>query len=183
MKAVTILKEEHVLILKFLDQLTLAADNIIRNEEPSKEYFEHAVAFARQYADKLHHHKEEEIMFRLLAQKHGGAIDNDLERLKQQHLQCRDYISAISDAIDGYHAGKVTLARQIHRNLMDYVATLRDHITYENVTFFPQVTRMLTEKEFAVLEDEFDKWETKVGGDSLRTGQDELKAMSTMLHG
>jgi len=66
---------------------------------------------------------------------------------------------------------------------MDYVHTLRAHITYENVTFFPKTTQLLSEKEFEVLEAEFAKWEEKVGGDSLKKGEEDLRALANLLAG
>jgi len=181
MKAVTILKEEHRQILWFLDQLSLASDRIVKNENPPREFFDHAITFARQYADKFHHYKEEEIMFRILAQKHQGELDSELEQLKQQHVQCRNFVSAMADALDGFELGSQSQTRLLHRNLEEYIKSLRRHIDHENVRFFPKVGQELSATELSALEDEFERWDTKMGGTINAENQHRLHLMSSLL--
>ena len=181
MKAVTILKEEHMVILELLDQLKLAGERILKNKFPPREFFETAVKFARVFADKFHHYKEEEIMFRILAQKNSGAIDSDLEKLRQQHEQCRDYVTAISAAVEGYAAGRDSDTRILHRNLADYVATMHKHINFENVTFFPRVARELSSDELDTLAAEFGKWDEKMGGMTMEEGKKTVKTLAELL--
>ncbi len=183
MRAVTILKEEHVMILEFLDLLAAASEKMVANEKLPREFFDDAVAFARQFADKYHHHKEEEIMFRLLAQKHAGALDAELEALKQQHEVCRNYISEIAGAIDGYEAGNDTQTRTIHRNSTEYINALKAHITHENVMFFPKVGRELSTEELDSLATEYDKWAEKTGGTVTEDNRKRLANLTTLLKG
>jgi len=181
MQAVTTLKEEHMVILEFLDQLALAGERVLQNKFPPKEFFDKAVGFAREFADKFHHYKEEDIMFRVLAQKHAGALDNDLEKLRQQHEHCRTYISAIAASAEGCVAGSDSEARILHRNLVDYVETLRSHISFENVTFFPRIVRELSSDELAALATEFGKWDEKMGGATYEEAKKTVKAMTECL--
>ncbi len=181
MQAVTTLKEEHMVILDYLDQLALAGQRIVQNKVPPPQFFEEAVTFARLFADKLHHYKEEEIMFRILAQKHAGALDNDLEKLKQQHEHCRVYVAEISASAEGCASGSDDAGRVLHRNLNDYVTTLRKHINFENVTFFPRVVRELSAEELSALEDEFEKWDKKMGGMTFEKGKKIVEFMANEL--
>ena len=181
MKAVTILKEEHMVILEFLDQLALAGERIVKDKFPPKEFFVKAVEFGRMFADKFHHYKEEDIMFRILAQKHSGSLDHALEKLRQQHEHCRNYMTAISAAADGCAAGSDGEARILHRNLADYVATLRKHIDFENVTFFPRIARELSPDELDALAAEFGKWDEKMGGRTLEEGKKTVKTLAGLL--
>ena len=181
MEAVTMLKEEHIVILDFLDQLTLAGERIVKDKFPPKEFFETAVDFARTFADKFHHYKEEDIMFRILAQKHSGSLDGQLEKLRQQHEQCRDYMTAISASAEGCASGSDGDARILHRNLADYVTTLRKHINFENVTFFPLIARELSSDELDALAVEFRKWDEKMGGMTLENGKKIVKSLAESL--
>lgn len=181
MKAVTMLKEEHRQILWFLDQLSLAGDRVVKNESPPRAFFDEAIAFARQYADKFHHYKEEEIMFRILAQKHHGELDAELEQLKQQHVQCRNFVSAMADALDGFEAGNQSQTRVLHRNMDEYIKSLRRHIDHENICFFPKVGLELSEAELKALEGEFDRWEAKMGGAVNSENVRRLHVMSSLL--
>jgi hemerythrin-like domain-containing protein len=120
-------------------------------------------------------------MFRILAQKHDGALDAELEQLKQQHVQCRDFVSAMADALDGYESGSQTEARVLHRNLQEYINSLRKHIDHENIRFFPKVGQKLSESELKMLEGEFDRWEAKMGGAVNLENDHRLKVMSSLL--
>jgi len=181
MRAVMMLKEEHRLILGFLDHLKLAGERIVKTENPPRAFFDEALSFARQFADKFHHYKEEEIMFRILAQKHDGALDAELEQLKQQHVQCRNFVSAMADALDGFEAGKQSQTRALHRNLQEYVTSLRRHIDHENVRFFPKVGQELSASELEWLEGEFDRWEAKMGGTVSSENAHRLQVMASLL--
>lgn len=181
MEAVTILKKEHTVILEFLDQLALAGEMVVQDKFPPEQFFEQAVAFARKFADKFHHFKEEDIMFRILAQKKSGALDAELEKLRQQHEHCRSYVSAISAAAEGCVAGSDDQARVLHRNLLDYVTMLRKHINFENITFFPLVTRELSSEELEALAVEFGKWDEKMGGMTFDEGQKTVKSLAALL--
>ncbi len=181
MEAVTILKKEHMIILKFLDQLALAGEMVVQDKFPPEQFFEQAVDFARKFADKFHHFKEEDIMFRILAQKRSGELDAELEKLRQQHEHCRSYVSAISAAAEGCAAGRDGEARILHRNLVDYVNMLRKHINFENITFFPLVVRELSADELDALASEFGKWDEKMGGITFDEGEKTVKSMAALL--
>ena len=59
MKAIEILVKEHGLILLMLNTLDKAKKQIEKGQSPPKEFFKNAVMFARSFADKYHHYKEE----------------------------------------------------------------------------------------------------------------------------
>ncbi len=179
MKATQILVGEHVLILRLLDLMKDAADRIIRDEGPPREFFEKALDIARQFADKFHHYKEEHVMFGLLAQKHDGQLDGEIERHRNQHEQCRDLIQRISDALASYSRDLEQGARVVHRHVSEYVATLRSHIRSENEIFFPMAEDALSEEESENLLTEFSRYEAKCEADAEGYGKaiDEAAAL------
>jgi len=166
-EAIKILVEEHVLISKNLDVLTTAAEKIVRNQNPPREFFEKAVTFTRNFTNKFHHYKEEIVMFGLLAQKHEGAIDAEIERLRNQHELLHNYMSEISDSLDEYSKGTESEVRKLHRNLSDYIITLHNHINAENSIFYPMVAQTLTADEKDHMMAEFEKYGAKEGEDLL----------------
>ncbi len=165
MKSVDVLVAEHELILTFLDQLSTAAERIVNDQGPPQEFFERALEFSREFADTFHHWKEEYVMFSLLAQKHDGAIDAEIERHRKQHEQCRDLIQEIDRSLEGYSRKQDTNARTVHRSIVEYTGTLRSHIRSENDVFFPMVEEALTDEEDRHLLDEFQKYEAKAEED------------------
>jgi len=159
---------EHGLILRLLDQLEIAADRIIRDDDPPREFLEGALEFCREFADKAHHYKEEYVMFGLLAERHDGVIDGEIERHRSQHEHCRNLIGEISGGLAGYERGVETCRRMLHRSISEYVDTLRSHIRSENEIFFPMVEEALSEEDDMMLIAEFRKYEEKVGANLFK---------------
>ena len=181
MKAIQILVDEHSLISQNLDLLTMAAEKIVRNQNPPKEFFEKAVTFTRKFTNKFHHYKEEIVMFGLLAQKHEGAIDAEMERLRDQHSALHDYMNEISYSLDAYSTGSESEVRKLHRNLEDYIHTLRGHIAAENGIFYPLVEKTLTEDEKQQMLAEFENYEAKEGEDALKEYQTLVSEMAELV--
>ena len=168
MNAIATLVEEHHLILRGLDLLTTAAERIVRNQHPPREFFEKAVSFTLNFTNRFHHYKEEIVMFGMLAQKHQGEIDAELERLRDQHHALHDYMNEISKSLDAYSANSQSEVRRLHRNLSDYIETLRRHVNAENTIFYPLVAKTLTEDEMQWLKEEFDTFAAKEGPDAMK---------------
>jgi hemerythrin-like domain-containing protein len=166
--AIEILVDEHKLIVRGLDLLTTAAEKIVRNQNPPKEFFEKAADFTLNFTNKFHHFKEEIVMFGLLAQKQEGEIDAEIERLRRQHEALHDYMNEISKSLDAYGKNIDAEVRRLHRNLSEYIETLRRHINAENRIFYPLVERTLTEDEMARLMEEFDAAAAKAGPDAVK---------------
>jgi hemerythrin-like domain-containing protein len=165
--AIEILVEEHNLILRGLDLLTTAAEKIVRNQHPPREFFEKAVTFTLDFTNKYHHYKEEIVMFGLLAQKHEGEIDAEIERLRSQHEALHNYMNEISQSLDAYSEKAGSEVRRLHRNLSEYIETLRRHVHAENKIFYPLVAKTLSRDEMTRLMDEFDKYASKTERDAM----------------
>ena len=110
-------------------------------------FFENAVVFAREYADRFHHFKEEFLMFGLLAQKQAGRLDAEIGALRHQHERCRQAMAAIERALPGYGAGEEIAATAVVVELAAYVALLRRHIHLEDEVFFPLVEQVLDRED------------------------------------
>ncbi|MCP4580502.1 MAG: hypothetical protein GY839_02710 [candidate division Zixibacteria bacterium] len=181
MNVIRILNKEHELILEFLDQLSKAAKLIFEEQNPSREFLELTVEFARHFADKFHHFKEEYIMFGVLAQKKEGSLLSLIERLRQQHEQGRNYIQEISESTNGYDKDLDSAIRTVHRNLKDYVTNLRRHIDYEDKTFFPIAEKELTAEELENLLSEFNKVDKKLPEYNIEKSRNIVERMKALL--
>ena len=168
MKAIQILEEEHALILKGADLLTTAADKIGRNANPPREFFDKAVSFTLNFTNKFHHYKEEIVMFGLLAQKHEGEIDAEVERLRSQHQVLHDYMNEISMSLDAYSQNAQSEVRRLHRNLSEYIDVLRHHVHAEDKIFYPLVAKTLTEAEMNDMAERFEQYTADEGRDAMK---------------
>jgi hemerythrin-like domain-containing protein len=181
MNAIEILVEEHHLILRGLDLLTTAAERIERNQRPPREFFEKAVAFTFHFTNKFHHYKEEIVMFGLLAQKQQGEIDAEIERLRNQHSTLHDHMNEISRSLDAYSDNVQSEVRRLHRNLCDYIETLRRHINAENRIFYPVVAKTLTEDEMRSLAEEFEKYAAKESPNAMKRHRILIEEMAELV--
>ncbi len=164
MNAIKVLKAEHDLILAFIDSLksSLKSMEWRMDSGPPSQYFRNAIAFAQGFADQFHHHKEEHIMFTLLAQRCEGRFDAEIERLRQQHEYNRTLLAEALSA-----RGEESSGKKLHFNLMQCAQNLRSHIKLEDEEFFPLVEKSLTPDDAALLEKEFASREDESSGPVL----------------
>lgn len=183
MYAIDLLKQEHTVIVEFLRGLETALEKLEWRDKvfPPPEYLEEAISFARDFADKHHHHKEEYVMFGMLAQKHDGDIDAQVEILRQQHEGNRTLLSAAQKAIPGFAKGYEDSARTVHQNMKKFLHTLRAHIQMEDAVFFPLVERTLSADEKRQLDAEFQRKEKEVDNGILEFSRAQVATMARKL--
>jgi hemerythrin-like domain-containing protein len=164
MKATEILVKEHSLILQAVDCLAQAKEKLEVYEQLPQEFFEMAVEFTHNFADKYHHFKEEFLMFGLLAQKKDGAFDGPISALRFEHERCREFINKIGRSIEDYIRGDQIATATLLENLAAYISILKRHIHSEDHIFFPMVDQELSQDEKNALQLQFLKEEEKMGG-------------------
>jgi hemerythrin-like domain-containing protein len=175
------LSNEHGLIRQFLDNLTLSAQKIEEGQYPSRAFFEIAIEFARTFADKHHHFKEEHVLFVRLAEKKKGEVDAQLESLRYQHERGREHITAIANALDGYVERDPVKVTTMLESVAAYVSLLRHHIHVEDHIFYPLAKNMLAKNEMQVLEVEFDKQRNEQGGGTFERCHKQVVDMGSIL--
>ncbi len=149
------LVKEHIIILKGLKLLRIARDKIENNQHPPKSFFEKAVPFFRNYADKYHHYKEEFLMFGFLAQKKEGQLDLEIGSLRHQHELGRDCINRIEKSINGYAMKNEIAITSLLQNMASFISVLSRHIYREDNIFFPMVEKELSIDEKTTLLNQF----------------------------
>lgn len=149
------LVNEHVLILRGLALLRIAMNKIEKNQHPPKSFFEKAVPFFRNYADKYHHYKEEFLMFGFLAQKKEGQLDLEIGSLRHQHEVGRECITRIEKSINGYGMKNEIAITSLLQNLASFISILSRHIFREDHIFFPMVEKELSTNEKTTLLEQF----------------------------
>lgn len=167
MEPLETLANEHGLIRQFLDNLSLAADNIENGRRPSVAFFEKGLDFARTFADSFHHFKEEHVLFVRLAQKKKGEVDAQLDALRYQHERGRELISDMSKSLEGYSDQDPSKTVDLLQAMAAYAALLRHHIHTEDHIFYPMAKKMLTDEEMQLVAKEFETQKEKVGRDTF----------------
>ena len=162
-KSTTILSDEHKNILKVIDSVLKKCDEIEIGKEIDKEFFVRAIDFIKNYADKFHHNKEEDILFLELNKE--GVLDhcNPIGQMLHEHDLGRGFVKGLSEAVEkGENVETV-------KNARGYCELLQEHIFKEDNILYPmadtalskETQKSIAEKFAQVAELKFDEkeWE------------------------
>jgi len=168
MDPIEILRNEHGLIRRFVDLLSVAVARLEVDDSPPRAFFDNGIEFVRGFSDGFHHKKEELVMFVQLAQKKNGAIDGQIEALRYQHDQGRGFIKAIAGALDGYADGDLNTTAIVRENAAAFASLLKHHIHTEDHIFFPMAQETMTSDELETLGRKFEKVQDVHGADTFQ---------------
>lgn len=149
---------EHRLIERMIQVIGKELIRIEKTGEVAPGFVDLAVDFVRTYADRCHHGKEEDILFRDLAAK---PLSEDLKvilgELIEEHRQGRRVVGELVEAKDEYIRGKRESISRIIECLRYLVEFYPVHIEKEDQHFFLPCMRYFTQDEKdAMLEEEYE---------------------------
>ncbi len=122
-----------------------------------------AVDFIRVYADRTHHGKEEDILFRDLNEKPLSGEDRRImNELIQDHMLGRQTTKALLDANTRYRNGDETALADIAEKLRTLIEFYPKHIEKEDKVFFPASRAYFTDEEDKVMLAEFWEFDRKL---------------------
>lgn len=129
---------EHRLIERVVALLRKELEKVRSDGGPDTFFIEQAADFFRVYADRCHHGKEEDVLFKDLAQKPLKPEDKKLmEELIGEHVFARRTVGKLVTAKDAFEAGREEALSEIEAALADLVALYPKHIEKEDKRFFP----------------------------------------------
>jgi hemerythrin-like domain-containing protein len=163
MQARGLLMIEHRLIERMIAVLrrTLAKIESTRQVDPV--FVDNAVDFIRIYADRTHHGKEEDILFRNLRGRALSAEDEkDMDQLIEEHVFGRQTTEALVKANDRYRNGDISALADIERNIKTLTEFYPQHIAKEDKAFFPASRAYFTEEEDRAMLSEFWEFDKKL---------------------
>ncbi len=161
---IAVLEEEHVLILRALDVLEAGLARVESGASVGGTFFGELMEFFRIFADRHHHGKEEEILFRYMVEEMDYARrSGPVGVLSSEHEAGRGHVRAISDAACRLETDS-DAARQLVDEGRAYLALLRAHIEREDHKVFPVVEDFLGPEERATLMAAFSQFESAEGG-------------------
>lgn len=152
---------EHRLIERMIALVGEESDRIRREREADPIFIDTAVDFIRTYADRTHHGKEEDILFRDLAKKDLSQDDQELmDELVHEHVVARETVVELVEAKERYVAGDEDVLDTVLEKLDALVEMYPEHIRKEDEDFFlPSMDYFSEEEQDAMLEEmwEFDR--------------------------
>lgn len=139
---------EHRLIEQMIEVIREALIRMETFQVIDPMFIDTVVDFIRVYADRTHHGKEEEIMFKELAGKGLSAEDRRvMEELISEHAVGRKVTKELVEANLRLASGDPSAVREIMGCLRTLVDFYPKHIAKEDKVFFPNARAYLSEAE------------------------------------
>jgi hemerythrin-like domain-containing protein len=154
---------EHRLIERMIVLIKKGLKIIEAKQEVDPLFIDTAVDFIRTYADRTHHGKEEDILFRELEKRNLSEVDRRLMKdLIQEHVFARRTTQALIDATRRYRNGDETVMGKIAEKLETLVEFYPKHIEKEDQVFFPASRAYFTDQEDQGMLREFWEFDRKM---------------------
>ena len=139
---------EHRLIEKMIATVQREIDGIRQTGEVDPVFIDKAVDFIRTYADRCHHGKEEDILFRELKKKDlTEEHSRIMEELEEEHRLGRKTTGQLAEAKERYVNGEDGALDLILETMGLLVDFYPKHIEKEDKHFFFPVMEYFTEEE------------------------------------
>ena len=149
---------EHRVIEKMLGVISKEVEKINSTNTVDPVFIDTAVDFIRTYADRTHHGKEEDILFRELAKKQMSAeLSRIMKELLEEHVYARGKVRALLEAKDLYVKGNKEKAKDIAGLLSELASFYPKHIEKEDKHFFYDCMNYFSGDEQKQMLEEF--WE------------------------
>ena len=152
-KTTKILMDEHKNILKIADAIEKECDEIDKGKKVDEEFFRKVIDFIRNYADKFHHAKEEDILFKEFCKttEKGCLHCNPVEQMLYEHNIGRDFVKGVEEGMNERNK------RKIVENALSYVNLIREHIFKEDNILYPMADEALSMKTQKEMLSKFEK--------------------------
>jgi hemerythrin-like domain-containing protein len=149
---------EHRLIEQMLNVIRRALERVEQTQSIDTYFVDMAVDFIRVYADRTHHGKEEDILFRDLRKKQLSVEDRRvMEELIEEHIFGRKTTNALIEANIRYRGGDKGALDEVTAHLKTLVDFYPKHIKKEDDVFFPASRTYFSDAEDQAMLAEF--WE------------------------
>ena len=156
-----VMVEEHKLILRMIALVEKNTELLEQGKFRNWQFYLDAVDFIRNYADRFHHAKEEDVLFVELIKNGMPEKQSPIEAMNMEHDQGRAFVRAMEEAAQKALDGEVGQTAIIAENAKCYAALLRGHIEKEDDILYPLAERVLPVAVRARMLDAYDSAEAK----------------------
>ncbi len=160
MQALRIISDEHRNFWRIAVTLEQVADELDAGAAVDPAFFVSVFDYIEQFADRAHHLKEDDHLFRLMRLRSPEAAPL-LDALEQDHRLASQHLVEL-------RAGLAGSSRALAAQLRDYVRRLKDHITLEEREAMPLARRILGAADWAEIDARFLDNQDPVFGEQAR---------------
>lgn len=176
MKPIGPLMREHRLIEKMISLLDREIERINSSNVVNTGFLMAGIDFIRTYADRTHHGKEEDILFRDLARKDLSPEHKRIMKdLIDEHVQARQMVSRLVSARENYRANDRDSVNAVVACLKQLVSFYPAHIVKEDEHFFYPCLEYFSKEEQDAMLDEFWEFDRKLIHEKYQRTVEELE--------
>ncbi|KUO49045.1 MAG: hemerythrin [Desulfitibacter sp. BRH_c19] len=133
MKSIDLMVHEHTYIKRMLTVIRKYCLKILNHKQINYADFYKAIDFVRNYADKHHHSKEEDILFKRVNQEvDNNAAKSSITGMFIEHDSGRLFIQNLERAVGEVENGNMDARLDIIGNAIAYTDLLNRHIDKED---------------------------------------------------
>ncbi len=151
------LENDHVQILRLIEVM----ERVTKSIDPNAEHLELIVKVIREFADGLHHAKEEQLLFPLMVQKGFSNESGPVAVMLHDHAEGRNYVKGMAENITLFKKGEPGALKTVYGNMLAYADLLKNHIGKENNVLFRMADKAFTSAEQESLLLDFTKVENR----------------------
>jgi hemerythrin-like domain-containing protein len=152
------LMREHRLIERMVEVMRAEAEMIDLGQPPDTDLLARLVDFFRTYADRCHHGKEEDILFRELRTKDlTPKLKAELDELMDDHVRARQLVGTIDKGRQKILKGDADAAKEVRKAMGELLFLYPDHIEREDKQFFFPIMELFSREEMDAMLEKF--WE------------------------
>ncbi len=140
-----VMVEEHKLILRMIALVERNTALMDAGKFRDWQFFLDAVDFIRNFADRYHHAKEEDVLFSALVANGMPEQNSPVAAMLMAHDQGRAFVRGMEEGAQKAFDGEPGQIGRIAENARGYAALLRDHIDKEDNILYPLAERVLPE--------------------------------------
>jgi len=137
------LKDEHQLILRMLALLEKNAKLTEEGSFHDYRFYLDGVDFIRNYADRFHHAKEEDVLFEALVENGMPRANSPIAAMLMEHDLGRAFVRGMEEAATRALNGEPGQDEAIVTNARGYLELLREHISKEDDILYPLAERVI----------------------------------------
>jgi len=134
--ATRVLRDEHHLILDVASALEATLGTEVAGGVRDLDVIDDCVAFFRLFADRCHHGKEEDLLFREMEESGMPADSGPIAVMLAEHRRGRILVAAMGTALDRIRAGRADAAHDLSAAAWSYIDLIRAHIGKEDNILF-----------------------------------------------
>ncbi len=153
------LMNEHRVIEQGLDSLDRLSGGLSTNDPAMRTRLGELVRFFREYADRVHHAKEEDRLFTALANHGFSSQSGPVYVMLSEHEIGRSHVSQLAEVAGGDGPLTPEEVERISEHATAFSVLLRGHIQKEDNILFPMAAQVLQPAVVEELRTAFDTFD------------------------